>query len=316
MFLILLLVLKHIQDGYSLKCIDRSSIQILRSEFTSNNKLHILEKFSNKTIYSSVENYICHVKIHINYNKINGYIIIEFDHDTNYIYNYFSIETSFTLVKENDFIISDIEYRCLSYDICDLMFINKWIYYLVNISYETLQTSLNYLLESSIHSNICYVGNRLTECIDGTCVASYMRNVSVTGVGTDCDYDISRINTTLTVKMESVEFQPLYCDSLEYFCTSFNCNGELSFNNVWNKTTSFFNIFNRIIHWLHIRNKMKQILDNSFEKSQKKMKILSHKYSTTTMDYFSSTSIVTSHFSIVLIIFMFFCCRFLSDRNS
>ncbi|CAF1370398.1 unnamed protein product, partial [Rotaria sordida] len=166
MFLILLLVLKHIQDGYSLKCIDRSSIQILRSEFTSNNKLHILEKFSNKTIYSSVENYICHVRIHINYNKINGYIIVEFDHDTNYIYNYFSIETSFTLVKENDFIISDIEYRCLSYDICDLMFINKWIYYLVNISYETLQTSLNHLLESSIHSNICYVGNRLTECID------------------------------------------------------------------------------------------------------------------------------------------------------
>ncbi|CAF4709756.1 unnamed protein product, partial [Rotaria sp. Silwood2] len=238
---------------------------------------------------------MCYITIHIDYNKINDYIIIDFGQYTNNTYNYLSIETLFTLVKEYNVTISNIEYMCLSYDFCDKNFINKWIYYLVNINYEILQDKLSYILISKNPSNKCYIGEKFLECLNGMCIASFNTNFGPVGFGTDCEYNMSLKNATLHVKIQSIDFQPMHYSILEYICTSFECNGNLSFNNIWNKTKMFFNFSKRITDWLFIRNNMKQILDHSFNKMKKKKKILSNdnstslnQYSTPSNDYFSS----------------------------
>jgi hypothetical protein len=139
MSIILLLALTYLQDAYCLTCIRNSSLEITRREFTLSNDSLTLRKIMDKSMYRSVTSSICHVTIRIDYNQINGNVTLRFGERTNYTGNYIGIETWIPLVKENNSIVSYINYMCSSSDLCDQIFVNKWIHRLANIKYQLLK---------------------------------------------------------------------------------------------------------------------------------------------------------------------------------
>lgn len=176
MFVILLLILVYFHKVHSLICISNHSFTISRSELTSGNDLFILKKINNKTIHSYTTNNLCHVTIFIDYNQIGGNVIIKFNFDTVRKTDSFSIETLFPLIKENDSIISNINYVCSTDDLCDQIFIETWLQRLANIKYEPLQDKLIYILPSNIQSDKCYTTNKVTQYSNDTCDAEYNSN--------------------------------------------------------------------------------------------------------------------------------------------
>ncbi|CAF1080364.1 unnamed protein product [Adineta steineri] len=252
---IFLLILIHLQNVLTLFCIKNSSLEILRNDFLLNNGSFTLRKLRNKTIYSYEKNAICHVKICIDYSQINGNISIEFGEINNHTGNYIGLEIWFPLIKKYNSILSCIDYICSTGNLCDQIFVEKWIYWLTNRNHEILQNNLINLLTFGNQSGTCDIIGKPILCSSRVCVAEYIENSNNTVLGNGCSEESSLMHIEVYVKIQSIELRSIQYKELLYFCTSHNCNDELTFKHVWKETSSLFNLFKPILNWLRLRNR-------------------------------------------------------------
>jgi hypothetical protein len=316
-FIILLLVLAHLQNASTLVCIANSSLEILRSELLSTNDSVTLQKLHNKTAYPYKKSSVCHVTIHTDYNQINGNVTVEFGEDTNHTGNYFGIETWFPLTKENKSILSSIDYVCSLNNLCDQIFVEKWIYWLAEMNHETLQDKLISLLTSDIQSSRCDVAGRLAECSGGVCVAEYNANINKTAIGTGCIDDAFTIDKELYMKMQSIKLQSIQYEELTYFCSSDKCNDDSTFKHVWKETSSLFDFIKPIVHWLRLQNRCRASLNCTVAKLKPKKEVSSNVPVSRSNNY-SSTTLFWSSFISIIIVLTGICvgCYYLYHRNS
>ena len=289
MSVILLLLLLHLHRSYSIVCLAKSSFEISRTELSSTNDSFALQKLINKTRHSSVKASVCHVTISIDYHQTDGGVIIGFGQNTNRTRDYFGFESRLPLVKANDSIVIYIDYVCSWDDLCDQRFVDKWIYWLLNIKYESLQDKLIDLLTSDVQLNRCYTADRLTECSSGMCLAGHHSILSNIDFDTYCIGNTSSINSVLYVKMQSIEFKPMEYDGLVYICTSDECNGKLTFNRVLKETEHLINVIEPIADWLRLSNRVKKLFDQ-WTQTVRKVTGYQPNDDVTTHSYYSSTT--------------------------
>ncbi|UJR20164.1 hypothetical protein I4U23_023296 [Adineta vaga] len=273
-FIILLLILISLQNICSLLCITNSSLEISRTELLSTHNSSTFQQLYNKTIFSYKKNSVCHVTIYIEYNIANSNITIDFGETTNLTENYISFETWFPLTKEHNPVTSTIDFTCSTNNLCDRMFIEKWIHWLAKIKHEIIQMNLIYLLTFGNHSSRCDIAGKSTDCSSGICIAEYtaMRNYSVLGAGCIDDLDLNTID--LSMKMESIDFRSIEYKTVQYICTRDNCNDESTFRLVWNETATLFDYFKPIVSWLR-RRRNRSSRNSSMGKPPKTKDLLS-----------------------------------------
>jgi len=305
-FFSFLLVLVHLQDAYSLMCIGNSSLNIMRSEFTSSNGSLKLEKLTDRVTYPSVTTSVCHVTIFIDHDLINGNIIIEFNEITNHTGNYFGIEISYPLIKENDSVVSYIDYVCSWKNLCDQIFINQWIYLLANIKHKPLQDKLIYRLSASTKLWKCDVAGKLTECSNGLCFIQYNPILDNTTLFTDCITNSSTLPSYLYVKFRSIEFKSMEYEELLYTCMSNGCDSKSTFIYVWTEIAILFDpIIESILKDLRFRHMIERASNQAIENLRKITKDQLNMYTTTRSN--DSSTIIKWFSGIIVIVLIGIC---------
>ncbi|CAF1116251.1 unnamed protein product [Adineta ricciae] len=284
-----IILLISFQNIYSLICIANNSLEIPRHERFSTIHSSTLQQLQNKTIYAHKKTNICHVTVYIDSNLTNGNVTIDFDEAINHaVNNSISFEIWFPLTKGNGSIISTIDFICSTHDLCDRLFVEKWLPWLVEIKYDVIQMNLIYLLTFGNHSGRCDVAGRSTTCSSGKCIAEYtgLRNSSILGAGCIDKMDLATVD--LSMKMESMEFRSIQYKAIQYICTRDNCNDESTFRLVWKETGSLVDYFKPIVSWSRRQNRSR----SSRRKSSKKKQHLANKHQSKRTYLLGFTSII------------------------
>jgi hypothetical protein len=275
----------------------------MRSEFTSSDDSLTLKKLTDRVTYPSVMTSVCHVTIHIDHDQINGNITIQFNEITNHTGNYFGIEIWYPLIKENDSVVSYIDYVCSWKNLCDQIFINQWIYVLANIKHEPLQDKLIYLLSASTQLWKCDVAGKLTECSNGICAIEYNSILNNNTLFTGCITNSSTLTSDLYVKIQSIEFKSMDYEELSYICMSNGCNSKSTLFNVLTQIAILVDpIIESILKDLRLRHIFAKAFNQLNKELQERTEDPSNMYATTRSND-SSTIIFWSSciFFIVLI---------------
>jgi hypothetical protein len=209
--------------------------------------------------------------------------------------------------RENS-VVSYINYVCSSNDLCDQIFVKRWVRQLANIKHASLENELIHLLASDAFLGKCYVTDKLVECSTGMCIAAYNAILDNNTLKTGCIDNASMIRSLLYVKIQSVECQPMQYEELIYTCMSDECNSQSTFIHVLEQTANLLYFFEPIPDWLRSEIKFKELLNHWLDKLKKKRKDLSTINATKNNDYWSTTEIWSGCICIILIIMVCICC--------
>ncbi|CAF1229216.1 unnamed protein product [Adineta steineri] len=168
MLSIFLLLLISIQNLHGLICYTNNTFYFSQNDFNWNN-------FSiNNKIQQLVNSTSCHVRIIIDN---NNNIIIKFDSSLNNNYNITHIEFGSTIKffnKNIQSISSYLDYTCLSGNLCDKIFIEKWIKKLLIISKNSLYNNFISLWKNSSNTkDICHSEKVINTCESYLCFMIY-----------------------------------------------------------------------------------------------------------------------------------------------
>jgi len=211
------LLLVSIQTLNGLICYSNDSLYFSLNDFNWNNVSTNINTQQTSTTSP------CHVRITVNYtNDKPNNVIIKFGSPIDY--NHTHIEFGSRLVffnNEIQSIISYLDYTCLSENLCDKIFLEKWAKQLLNASDNSLHNSFIPLWNNS---NICHSGKVTNVCESYLCFMIYDELKHLSYGKSQCDDKLSTNPVYIHIKTYSEN------QLNDYKCMKNLCTNQVIYN--------------------------------------------------------------------------------------
>ena len=196
----ILLLLVPIPSLHGRLCYSNSTFNFSRNDFHWNNFSAVIQP---KQVATSSP---CHVRIAVDYNSVNKqYVVIRFGSPMDH--NLTHIEFGSTVkFAQNDIrsIVSYLDYTCLSEDLCDKAFLQKWPKLLLSASNNSLHNSFIPLWQNSASSPRKCQAERVTNvCSSYVCFMVYEELKSLSYGKSRCEYLSSTNPVSIQIRTDN-----------------------------------------------------------------------------------------------------------------